>query len=57
MHLRKGRFFTVNYAPFDENPTYNDNANNRGNGRGKTISIEFATRNCLDQNSTVISCP
>lgn len=55
MHLRKGRYFTLNYAPFDENPTYNDNTN-RGNGRGKTISIEFATRNCLDQNSKVIEC-
>lgn len=55
MHLRKGKFFTLNYCPFDENPTYNDETN-RGNGRGKTISIEFATRNCLDQNSTVISC-
>ena len=52
MHLRKGRFFTLNYTPFDENPTYNDNTN-RGNGRGKTISMEFATRNCLDQNSKV----
>ena len=55
MHLRKGRFFTLDYYPFDDNPTYNDNTN-RGNGRGKTISIEFATRNCLDQNSKVIEC-
>ena len=55
MHLRKGRFFSLNYSPFDENPTYNDNTN-RGNGRGKTISVEFATRNCLDQNSKVIEC-
>ena len=55
MHLRKGRFFTLDYAPFAENPTYNDSTN-QGNGRGKTISIEFATRNCLDQNSKVIEC-
>lgn len=55
MHLRKGRYFTLNYAPFDQNPTYDDNTN-QGNGRGKTISIEFATRNCLDQNSKVIEC-
>lgn len=55
MHLRKGRYFTLNYCPFDDNPTYNDNTN-RGNGRGKTISLEFATRNCLDQNSKVIEC-
>lgn len=55
LHLRKGRFFTLDYCPFDENPTYNDNTN-RGNGRGKTISMEFATRNCLNQNSKVIEC-
>lgn len=55
MHLRKGRYFTINYAPFDENPTYNDGTNS-GNERGKTISLEFATRNCLDQNSKVIEC-
>ena len=55
MHLRKGRFFSLNYCPFDQNPTYNDQTN-QGNGRGKTISIEFATRNCLDQNSKVIEC-
>ena len=55
MHLRKGRFFTLDYQPFATNPTYSDGTNN-GTGRGKTISIEFATRNCLDQNSTVIEC-
>ena len=55
MHLRKGRFFTLDYAPFKNNPTYNDGTND-GTGVGKTISIEFATRNCLDQNSTVIEC-
>ena len=55
MHLRKGRYFTIDYTPFDENPTYNDQTN-QGNGRGKTISIEFATRNCLNQNSKVIEC-
>ena len=55
MHLRKGRYFTLNYQPFATNPTYNDGTNN-GKGRGKTISIEFATRNCLDQNSPVITC-
>ena len=55
MHLRKGRYFTLNYQPFNDNPTYNDETN-QGTGRGKTISIEFATRNCLNQNSPVISC-
>ena len=55
MHLRKGRYFTLNYQPFATNPTYNDGTNS-GTGRGKTISVEFATRNCLNQNATVISC-
>lgn len=55
MHLRKGRYFTLNYQPFATNPTYSDGTNG-GTGRGKTISIEFATRNCLKQNATVISC-
>ena len=55
MHLRKGRFFTLNYAPFADNPTYGSSGV-YGTGRGKTISIEFATRNCLNQNSKVIEC-
>lgn len=52
MHLRKGRYFTLNYKPFDKNPTYG----NAGKGKGLTISIEFATRNCLNANAKVISC-
>lgn len=52
MHLRKGRHFTLNYKPFAMNPTYGNN----GKGKGLTISIEFATRNCLNANAEVISC-
>lgn len=55
MRLRKGRKCTLNYNPFKVNPTYNSQ-NNNGTGRGMTISIEFATRNSLNQNATVISC-
>lgn len=55
MHLRKGRYFTLNYAPFVDNPTYDDKTNS-GTGRGKTISFEIATRNCLKNNSPVITC-
>lgn len=54
MHLKKGRFFTLNYAPFKYNPTYNNNST--GTGKGLTISIEFATRNCLNANAKVIDC-
>ena len=55
MHLRKGRYFTLNYAPFADNPTYNDQTNS-GTGRGKTISFEIATRNCLKNDSPVVTC-
>ena len=56
MHLRKGRYFTLNYTPFDTNPTWNDQKDNYGTGLGLTISMEFATRNCLNQNTPVITC-
>lgn len=55
MHLKKGRFFTLNHAPFRYNPTYNSGANN-GTNLGLTISIEFATRNCLKADAKVIEC-
>lgn len=55
MHLRKGKYFELEYKPFIENPVYNS-GNNLGKGTGKTISIEFATRNCLKQDAPVISC-
>ena len=55
MHLRKGKYFTLNYQPFSVNPVFDDGTNN-GNKRGKTISFELATRNCLKSDSTVISC-
>lgn len=55
LRLRKGRFCTLNYNPFKVNPTFNAE-NNSGTGDGMTISIEFATRNALNQNASVISC-
>lgn len=55
MRLRKGRYFTLNYNPFKINPTYMSNGNS-GTGDGMTISIEFATRNALNQKASVISC-
>ena len=54
MHLKKGRYFTLNHTPFKWNPTYKNDAN--GTGDGLTISIEFATRNCLNANAKVIDC-
>ena len=55
MHLRRGKRMELDYKPFSENPVYNS-GNNQGKGTGKTISIEFATRNCLSQDASVISC-
>lgn len=55
MHLNRGKYFTLEYQPFATNPTYNDQTNN-GTGRGKTISFELATRNCLKNNSVVVDC-
>lgn len=54
MHLKRGSYFTVNYKPFESNPVYTNN--NYGTGNGLTISIEFATRNCLNANAKVIDC-
>lgn len=56
MQLKKGRYLTVPYMPFKENPTWSGTVDNPTPGSGKTISIEFATRNCLDLNTEVISC-
>lgn len=55
MHLMKGKYFTLDYQPFADNPVFNDSTNN-GTGRGKTISFELATRNCLKSDSPVITC-
>lgn len=55
MHLRRGNTFTVNYEPFAINPVYNSGVN-YGHTEGLTISIEFATRNCLNANAKVIEC-
>ena len=54
MHLSRGDYFTVNYKPFENNPVYKND--NYGTGQGLTISIEFATRNCLNANAKVIEC-
>lgn len=55
LRLRKGRYCTLNYNPFKINPTYLSDGNS-GTGDGMTISIEFATRNALNQQASVISC-
>ena len=62
MHLKKGRYFTLNYKPFIENPfeykpLYSDDQSTETSSKnGLTISFEFATRNCLNANATIIEC-
>ena len=56
MSLKKGRFFTLDYQPFKENPTWSGYIGSATNGTGKTISFEFAVRNCLNLDTEVISC-
>ena len=55
LNIRRGRTATINYAPFSTNPCYNSGQND-GTALGKTISIEFATRNCLKQDASVVRC-
>jgi hypothetical protein len=54
MHLRRGNKLRVNCKPFIDNPVYPNG--NYGTGNGLTISVEFATRNCLNANAKVIDC-
>ena len=54
LYLRRGRYFTLEYKPFETNPTYPNNE--YGTGQGLTLSFEFATRNCLNANTKVVEC-
>ena len=54
LRLKRGKHFTLDYQPFDVNPVFEGDF--YGNGLGKTISFEIATRNCLKSDATVISC-
>ena len=56
MRLKKGKHFTLNYQPFKDNPTWSGSIDNQTIGSGKTLSFEFAVRNCLNLNTSVISC-
>lgn len=52
MHLKKNKYFTLDYKPFAKNPF----GTMKNPGTGLTISVEFATRNCLSQDAEVIRC-
>ena len=56
MHLRKGREISLNYYPFIENPAYGNGIDVPGNKKGMTFSIEFATRNCVKRDASVVRC-
>ena len=56
MHLRRGREISLNYYPFKENPAYGNGEDVPGNKKGMTFSIEFATRNCVKRDASVVRC-
>lgn len=56
LHLRKGREITLNYYPFENNPAFGNGENVSGTKKGMTFSIEFATRNCVKRDASVVRC-
>lgn len=56
LHLRRGREISLNYYPFIENPAYGNGIDVPGNKKGMTFSIEFATRNCVKRDASVVRC-
>ena len=55
LHLRKGKYISLNYKPFEKNPTY-DPSDNQSTKDGLTFSIELATRNCINRDASVVRC-
>ena len=55
LHLRKGKYISLNYKPFEKNPTY-DPSDNQSTKDGMTFSIELATRNCINRDASVVRC-
>lgn len=56
LHLRRGRKVSLNYYPFIENPAFGNGEDVPGNKKGMTFSIEFATRNCVRRDASVVRC-
>lgn len=56
LHLRKGKYVSLNYQPFVNNPAYGNNSDIPGTKKGLTFSIELATRNCINRDASVVRC-
>lgn len=56
MHVRRGKFISLNYLPFSVNPAFGNDSDVIGTKTGLTISLEFATRNCVLRDAEVIRC-
>lgn len=57
LQIKKRRWVEINYKPFETNPCrLPENGTNEGTNKGMTISFEFATRNCIKEDTDVISC-
>jgi hypothetical protein len=56
LHLRKGKYISLNYKPFATNPAYGNNSDIPGTKKGLTFSIELATRNCINRDASVVRC-
>lgn len=53
LSLKRGKYITINYEPFAKKFIEHDVQNGVN---GKTISFEFTTKNCINQNCSIISC-
>lgn len=56
LHIRRGHEVSLNYLPFESNPAFGNDEDILGDKTGLTVSIEFATRNCIKQDASVVRC-
>ncbi len=56
MHVKRGKRITIPYQPFATNPAMGNGVDVPGTHRGLTFSIEFATRNCVKRDASVVRC-
>lgn len=56
LHIKRGKRVSLNYKPFAENPAFGNDSDVTGTKTGLTISLEFATRNCVYRDAEVIKC-
>ena len=56
MHVRRGHELPTDYYPFRQNPAFGNGEDVPGTKTGLTISIELATRNCVNRDASVVRC-